>query len=207
VKPPTSTLSSFVSTFRTLSLAAAFSVALLQFFINPFIPTPTPPDLKGSPTRAARLVAGDIFGCQSTSAAEKFVRSNAVCPRIGHEELFLRERSSLSGSSGEETLGVASPRKQFEKEASEIEPSSSTSEKSHAFSWNPDEIFPESSTLSGSISLSEYTSKIITTQQTPNMSLVEKATRIAEELEYSPEQVRKGVEEFLRLMGELVVSV
>jgi len=151
-------------------------------------------------------VASDIFGCQSTSAAENFVRSNAVCPRIGHGELFLRERSLLSGSSGEETLDFVSPRKQFEKEASEIEPPSSASKKSHAFFWDSDEIFPESSTLSESISLSEYTSKI-TTQQTLNMSLVEKATKIAEELEYSPEQVRKGVEEFLRLMGKLVVSV
>lgn len=151
-------------------------------------------------------MASDIFGCQGTSVAEKFVQSNTVCPRLGHEGLFLRERSSLSGSSGEKTLDIASLRKQFEKEAFEIEPPSSASKKPPAFSRNPDEISLDFSTLSESISLSEYTFKI-TTQQTLNMSLAEKATKIAGELEYSPEQVREGVKEFLRLMGELVVAV
>jgi len=150
-------------------------------------------------------VASDIFGCQGTSVAEKFVQSNAVCPRLGHEGLFLRERSSFSGSSGEETLDIASPRKQFEKEAFEIEPPSS-SKKLPTFSRNSDGISLEFSTLSESISLSEYTSKI-TTQQALNMSLAEKAAKIAGELEYSPEQVREGVKEFLRLMGELVVAL
>ncbi|CUS09352.1 unnamed protein product [Tuber aestivum] len=191
VKSSTSTLSSSSSStsiLRALSLAVAFGAVFLQFFINPFIPTPTPPNLRSSPTSPTRLVASDIFGCQSTSAAEKSVRSDIVCPRTGHEEIFLRERSLLSWS-GEEALDVASPEKQSGKEASETGPPPSATKKPRAASHNPDVISPGSLTSSESISLFEYTSKI-TAQQTldSGMSLVEKATEIAGELEYSPEQ-------------------